>query len=49
MDQGTYITPDPDGEENNPYYDTVVYEDTWCLINTDEKWIGLFEQSRLVL
>ena len=47
-DQGTDIAPDPEGEENNPYYETIVYEDIGDVSNADEQHLTAIYYRQIV-
>ena len=47
-DQGVDIAPEPDGEENNPYYETITYEDIGDLSNAEEQKLAAVYYRQLV-
>lgn len=46
--QGVDIAPEPDGEENNPYYETITYEDIGDLKNADEQTLAAVYYRQIV-
>jgi len=47
-DQGTDVAPEPDGEENNPYYETITYEDIGDLSNAEEQQLAAVYYRQIV-
>ncbi|MCW9032930.1 MAG: heme-binding beta-barrel domain-containing protein [Alphaproteobacteria bacterium] len=47
-DQGVDIAPEPDGEENNPYYETIIYEDVGDLANAEEQKLAAVHYRQIV-
>ena len=47
-DQGTDIAPEPDGTENNPYYETITYEDIGDLSNAEEQKLAAVYYRQIV-
>jgi len=47
-DQGTDIAPEPDGEEHNPYYETITYEDIGDLSNAEEQKLAAVYYRQIV-
>jgi hypothetical protein len=47
-DQGTDIAPEPDGEENNPYYETITCEDIGDLGNAEEQTLVAIHYRQIV-
>ena len=45
---GIDIAPEPDGEENNPYYETIVYEDCGDLANAEEQQLAAVYYHQIV-
>ena len=46
--QGADIAPDPDGEENNPYYETITYEAIGDLSNAEEQKLAAIYYRQIV-
>ena len=46
--QGIDIAPEPDGEENNPYYETIIYEDIGSLANAEEQQLAAVYYHQVV-
>jgi hypothetical protein len=47
-DLGTDIAPEPDGEENNPYYETITYEDIGDVTNAEEQKLAAVHYRQIV-
>jgi hypothetical protein len=47
-DQGIDIAPEPDGEENNPYYEAITYEDIGDLSNAEEQELAAVYYRQIV-
>jgi len=47
-DQGIDIAPEPDGEENSPYYETITYEDIGDLSNAEEQNLAAVHYRQIV-
>ena len=47
-DQGTDIAPEPDRKENNPYYETITYEDLGELNNADKQELAAVHYRQIV-
>lgn len=47
-DQGIDIAPDPDGDENNPYFETITYEDIGDLSNAEEQKLAAVYYRQIV-
>ena len=47
-DQGVDIAPEPDGVENNPYYETITYEDIGDLSNAEEQTLAALYYRQVV-
>ncbi|CCQ72783.1 conserved protein of unknown function [Magnetospira sp. QH-2] len=47
-DQGVDIAPEPDGEENNPYHETITYEDIGDLSNAEEQKLAAVYYRQIV-
>lgn len=47
-DQGIDIAPEPDGDENNPYYETITYEDIGDLNNAEEQKLAAVYYRQIV-
>ena len=47
-DKGMDISPEPDGTEENPYYETIVYEEAGDLSNAEEQTISIVRYLQIV-
>jgi len=47
-DQGTDIAPEPDGDENNPYYETITYEDIGDVTNAEVQKLAAVHYRQVV-
>ncbi len=47
-DKGTDIAPEPDGEENNPYYETITYTASGTATNAEEQTYAVVHYHQVV-
>jgi hypothetical protein len=47
-DKGLDISPEPDGQEENPYYETIVFEAIGDLTNAEEQKIAMLRYLQIV-
>jgi hypothetical protein len=47
-DKGTDIAPEPDGTENNPYYETYIFTDSGTATNAEEQVLAVLHYRRIV-
>ncbi|MBD77596.1 MAG: hypothetical protein CL840_01480 [Crocinitomicaceae bacterium] len=47
-DKGKDVAPEPDGEEVNPYYETIVFKDGGSVTNGEEQDLALVHYEQLV-
>lgn len=47
-DKGTDIAPEPDGEENNPYFETITYEAIGDVSNAEAQTLAVLHYTQIV-
>ncbi len=47
-DKGIDIAPEPDGEENNPYYETITFTESGTVTNAEKQTLSVLHYHQLV-
>lgn len=47
-DKGIDIAPEPDGEENNPFYETIIFTDSGTVVNAEQQKLSILYYHQIV-